>query len=68
MSVTGLGCVKTLWSAIATAQTFLRESCYAEADLEAAGDGQQSPRLVWAHHLRDLLRLTEVIDRGLVAG
>ena len=22
------------------------------------------PRLVWAHHLRDLLRLTEVIDRG----
>ena len=33
------------------------------ADLEARGDGQQAPRLVRAHHLRDLLRLTEVIDR-----
>ena len=34
------------------------------AGLEAAGDGQQAPRLVRAHHLRDLLRLTEVIDLG----
>ena len=32
--------------------------------LEARGDGQQAPRLVRAHHLRDLLRLTDVIDRG----
>ena len=34
------------------------------AGLEAAGDGQQAPRLVRAHHQRDLLRLTEVIDLG----
>ena len=34
------------------------------ADLEAAGDGQQAPRLVLAHHQRDLLRLTDVIDLG----
>jgi hypothetical protein len=32
------------------------------ADLEAAGDGEQAPRLVRAHHQRDLLRLTDVID------
>src|SRR5258705_2701573 len=34
------------------------------ADLEAAGDGQQAPRLVLAHDERELLRLTEVIDLG----
>ena len=34
------------------------------ADLEAAGDGQQTPRLILAHHQRDLLRLTDVIDLG----
>src|SRR6202049_1916627 len=34
------------------------------ASLEAAGDGQQAPRLVLAHHQRDLLRLTDVIDLG----
>ena len=32
------------------------------ADLEAAGDGEQAPRLVRAHHQWDLLRLTDVID------
>jgi hypothetical protein len=32
------------------------------ADLEVAGDGQQAPRLVRAHHQRYLLRLTDVID------
>jgi hypothetical protein len=32
------------------------------ADLEIAGDGQQAPRLVRAHHQRYLLRLTDVID------
>src|ERR1700682_1754842 len=32
--------------------------------LEAAGDGQQAPRLVLAHHQRDLLRLADVIDLG----
>src|SRR6266568_5594495 len=34
------------------------------ADLEAACDGQQAPGLVLAHHQRDLLRLTDVIDLG----
>src|SRR5260221_13655972 len=34
------------------------------ASLEAAGDGQQAPRLVLAHHQRDLLRLADVIDLG----
>ena len=34
------------------------------AGLEAAGDGQQAPRLILAHHQRDLLRLAEVIDLG----
>src|ERR1700738_282154 len=42
--------------AAAVAQT---EQC---ADLEIAGDGQQAPRLVRAHHQRYLLRLTDVID------
>src|SRR6516164_10886527 len=32
------------------------------ADLEVAGDGEQAPRLVRAHHQRYLLRLTDVID------
>ena len=32
------------------------------ADLEIAGDGQQAPRLVRAHHQWYLLRLTDVID------
>ena len=32
--------------------------------LEARGNGQQAPRLIRAHHQRDLLRLTDVIDRG----
>src|ERR1019366_4277549 len=32
------------------------------ADLEIARDGQQTPRLVRAHHLRNLLRLAEVIN------
>src|SRR6516225_6626704 len=31
------------------------------ADFEVAGDGQQPPRLVRAHHQRYLLRLTDVI-------
>src|SRR5713226_6104506 len=34
------------------------------ADLEAAGDGEQTPHLVRAHHQRDLLRLMDVIDLG----
>jgi hypothetical protein len=34
------------------------------ADLEVAGDGQQAPRLVRAHHQRYFLRLTDVIDLG----
>jgi len=34
------------------------------ADLESVGDGQQTPRLVRAHHQWDLLRLTDVIDLG----
>ena len=34
------------------------------AGLEAACDRQQAPRLVRAHHQRDLLRLTDVIDLG----
>ena len=34
------------------------------ADLEAACDGQQTPRLVRAHHQRNLLGLTDVIDLG----
>src|SRR4030088_1815549 len=34
------------------------------ADLENVGDGQQTPRLVRAHHQWDLLRLTDVIDLG----
>src|SRR5207344_853128 len=34
------------------------------AGLEARGDGQQAPRLVRAHHQRDLLGLAEVIDLG----
>src|SRR5450830_574110 len=34
------------------------------ADLEAAGDGEQTPRLVRAHHQRNLLGLTDVIDLG----
>src|SRR4029453_15295376 len=32
--------------------------------LEARGHGQQTPRLILAHHQRDLLRLTDVIDLG----
>lgn len=34
------------------------------AGLEARGHGQQTPRLILAHHQRDLLRLTDVIDLG----
>src|SRR6266581_1045162 len=34
------------------------------ADLEVAGDGQQTPRLILAHHQRDLLRLADVINLG----
>ena len=34
------------------------------ARLEAAGDGQQPLGLVRAHHQRNLLRLTDVIDLG----
>ena len=34
------------------------------AGLEARGDGQQALHLVQAHHQRDLLRLTEMIDLG----
>ena len=34
------------------------------ADLKARGDGQQTPRLILAHHLRDLLRLADVINLG----
>jgi hypothetical protein len=34
------------------------------ANLEAAGDGQQTPRLVRTHYLRNLLRLPEVVDLG----
>src|ERR1700675_837854 len=34
------------------------------ANLEAGCDGQQAPRLVLAHHQRNLLRLTDVIDLG----
>src|SRR4249919_1453868 len=34
------------------------------AGLEARGDGEQAPRLVRAHHQRDLLGLAEVIDLG----
>src|SRR6185503_971236 len=34
------------------------------ADLEVVDDGEQSPRLVRAHHQRDLLGLADVIDLG----
>src|SRR5271170_6218980 len=34
------------------------------ANLEAAGDSQQAPGLVLAHHQRNLLGLTDVIDLG----
>jgi hypothetical protein len=34
------------------------------ANLEVAGNGQQAPRLVRAHHQWYLLRLTDVIDLG----
>src|SRR5271169_1545403 len=34
------------------------------AGLEARGNGQQPTRLVRAHHLRNLLRLADVIDLG----
>src|SRR5712691_3705753 len=34
------------------------------ANLEAAGDGQQTPRLILAHHQRDPLRLADVINLG----
>src|SRR6476619_6548278 len=34
------------------------------ADLEVVDDGEQSPRLVPAHHQRDLLGLADVIDLG----
>src|SRR5258708_24227682 len=34
------------------------------ADLEVVGDGEQPPRLVRAHHQRDLLGLADVIDLG----
>src|SRR5262249_34447822 len=34
------------------------------ARLEAVGDSQQATRLVRAHHLRNLLRLAQVIDLG----
>ncbi len=49
---------------LARAQTAAIAETEQHADLEAAGDGQQPPRLVPAHHQRDLLRLTEVIDLG----
>jgi len=41
-----------------------RRTAKAPSLLEIAGDRQQSPGLVWAHHLRDLLWLTKVIDLG----
>src|SRR5262249_24212287 len=34
------------------------------ANLKATGDGQQATCLVRAHHLRDLLRLAQMIDLG----
>src|SRR3984893_2083598 len=35
-----------------------------DAGLEARGNSQHATRLVWTHHLRDLLGLAEVIDLG----
>src|SRR6478672_11309611 len=35
-----------------------------DADLEAAGDGEEPAHLIRAHHLRDLLRLAQVINLG----
>ena len=34
------------------------------AGLEARGNSQYATRFVWRHYLRDLLRLTQVIDLG----
>jgi hypothetical protein len=35
-----------------------------DAGLEAAGDRQQAAGLIRAHHLRNLLRLAQMIDLG----
>jgi len=46
---------------------WLSWACYeaeCHAGFEARGDGQQATRLVRTHHLRYLLRLTEMIDLG----
>ena len=49
---------------LAATQTTAIAETEQHAGLQARGDGQQPPRLVRAHHLRDLLRLAEVIDLG----
>src|SRR5437868_3014111 len=49
---------------LAGAQAAAVAAAEQHARLEAIGDGQQAPRLVRAHHLRNLLRLAQVIDLG----
>src|ERR1700730_17506254 len=53
---TGHGLVVAGTQAAAVAET------EQNADLEVLGDGQQSPGLIRTHYLRNLLRLTQVID------
>src|SRR5262245_50145668 len=48
----------------ASAQTTAIAETEQCADLEVAGDGQQAPRLILAHHQRNLLRLADVINLG----
>src|ERR1019366_2265682 len=49
---------------LASAQAAALAETEQHANLEAGCDGQQAPRLVLAHHQRNLLRLTDVIDLG----
>src|SRR5580704_3434303 len=49
---------------LAGAQTAAIAETEQHAGLEARGDGEQAPRLILAHHQRDLLRLAQVIILG----
>ena len=49
---------------LTTAQAAAVAETKQRADLEVVGDGEQPPRLVRAHHQRDLLGLADVIDLG----
>jgi hypothetical protein len=72
MSGISAGSVNTRWKYgtglqlddLAGAKTTTIAEAEQYADLEAAGDGEQTRRLVRAHHQWDLPRLTDVIDLG----